>query len=253
MRKALSCFMLGMMLLLAAALPNASRGAEPEGKAELLWNEREDLGKAAEAIAAYEALQKDKPENYDILLQLSRLHYWIGQNLESTNGKESLSHYGKGREYGKKASEAGPDKPGGYFFEAANLARENNLKGTFSNLLGISTVRKLNEKTSSIDPDYFYRGPDRFFCALYTKLPGLLGGSASKAIEFGKRAAEAFPNYAGNRFFLAEAYVRDGRNDLARKELEAAVALPDNALPDGIPEQRMEKKRATELLKRIGK
>ena len=253
MRKALSCFMLGMMLLLAAALPNASRGAEPEGKAELLWNEREDLGKAAEAIAAYEALQKDKPENYDILLQLSRLHYWIGQNLESTNGKESLSHYGKGREYGKKASEAGPDKPGGYFFEAANLARENNLKGTFSNLWGISTVRKLNEKTSSIDPDYFYRGPDRFFCALYTKLPGLLGGSASKAIEFGKRAAEAFPNYAGNRFFLAEAYVKEGKNDLARKELEAAVALPDNALPDVIPEQRLEKKRATELLKRIGK
>ena len=253
MRKALSCFMLGMMLLLAAAMPNASRGAEPEGKAELLWNEREDLGKAAEAIAAYEALQKDKPENYDILLQLSRLHYWIGQNLESTNGKESLSHYGKGREYGKKASEAGPDKPGGYFFEAANLARENNLKGTFSNLLGISTVRKLNEKTSSIDPDYFYRGPDRFFCALYTKLPGLLGGSASKAIEFGKRAAEAFPNYAGNRFFLAEAYVKEGKNDLARKELEAAVALPDNALPDVIPEQRVEKKRAAELLKRIGK
>ena len=253
MRKTRSCFLLVMMLLIVAALPTGSRGAEPETRAELLWNEREDLGKAAEAIAAYEALQKEKPENYDILLHLSRLHYWIGQNLESTSGKDSLSHYGKGREYGRKASEVAPDKPGGYFFEAANLARENNLKGTFSNLWGIGTVRKLNEKTASIDPEYFYRGPDRFFCAFYTKLPGLLGGSASKAIEFGKRAAEAFPNYAGNRFFLAEAYVRDGRNDLARKELEAAVALPDNALPDVIPEQRMEKKRATELLKRIGK
>ena len=253
MRKTLSCFLLVMMLLFAAALPTGSRGAEPEARAELLWNEREDLGKAAEAIAAYESLQKEKPENYDILLHLSRLHYWIGQNLESTNQKDSLSHYGKGREVGRKASEVAPDKPGGYFFEAANLARENNLKGTFSNLLGISTVRKLNEKTSSIDPDYFYRGPDRFFCALYTKLPGLLGGSASKAIEFGKRAAEAFPNYAGNRFFLAEAYVKEGKNDLARKELEAAVALPDNALPDVIPEQRVEKKRAAELLKRIGK
>ena len=253
MRKTLSCFLLVMMLLLAAVLPTGSRGAEPEARAELLWNEREDLGKAAEAIAAYEALQKEKPENYDILLHLSRLHYWIGQNLESTNQKDSLSHYGKGRELGRKASEVAPDKPGGYFFEAANLARENNLKGTFSNLWGVSTVRRLNEKTASIDPEYFYRGPDRFFCAFYTKLPGLLGGSASKAIEFGKRAAEAFPNYAGNRFFLAEAYVRDGRNDLARKELEAAVALPDNALPDVIPEQRMEKKRATELLKRIGK
>ena len=253
MRKTLSCFLLAMMLLLAAALPTGSRGAEPETRAELLWNEREDLGKAAEAIAAYEALQKEKPENYDILLHLSRLHYWIGQNLESTNQKDSLSHYGKGRELGRKASEVAPDKPGGYFFEAANLARENNLKGTFSNLWGISAVRRLNEKAASIDPEYFYHGPDRFLCALYTKLPGLLGGSTSKAIDFGKRAAEAFPNYAGNRFFLAEAYVKDGRNDLARKELEAAVALPDNALPDVIPEQRMEKKRATELLKRIGK
>ena len=253
MRITRSCFLLVMMLLIAAALPTGSRGTEPETTAELLWNEREDLGKAAEAIAAYEALQKDQPENYDVLLHLSRLHYWIGQNLESTSGKDSLTHYGKGREYGRKASEVAPDKPGGYFFEAANLARENNLKGTFSNLWGISTVRRLNEKTASIDPEYFYRGPDRFFCAFYTKLPGLLGGSTSKAIEFGKRAAEAFPNYAGNRFFLGEAYWKDGKNDLARKELEAAVALPDNALPDEIPEQRMEKKRASDLLKRIGK
>lgn len=253
MRKAPSCFMLVMMLLLAAALPTVSRGAEPETRAELLWNERGDLGKAAEAIGAYEELRKDKPLDYDVLLHLSRLHYWIGQNLESTNKEDALSHYRKGREYGKRASESAPEKPGGYFFEAANLARENNLKGTFSNLWGIGTVRRLNEKTASIDPEYFYRGPDRFFCAFYTKLPGLLGGSTTKAIEHGNRAAEAFPNYAGNRFFLAEAYVRDGRNDLARKELEAAVALPDNALPDVIPEQRMEKKRATELLKRIGK
>jgi tetratricopeptide (TPR) repeat protein len=114
-------------------------------------------------------------------------------------------------------------------------------------------VRKLNEKTASIDPGYFYRGTDRFFCAYYTKLPKLLKGNVSKAIEFGKRAVEAFPNYAGNRFFLAEAYVKDGRNDLARKELEAAISLPDDAFPDVIPEQRMEKKRAEALLKRIAK
>ncbi len=253
MRRALSCSMLLMTLLLTAAMPTASRGIEPEEQAEALWNEREDIEKAAKAIAAYEGLRKEKPQDYDVLLHLSRLHYWIGQNLASTNKQDALSHYKKGREYGKRASEVAPDKPGGYFFEAANLARENNLKGTFSNLWGISTVSRLNEKTASIDPDYFYRGPDRFFCALYTKKPGLLGGSTSKAIEFGKRAAEAFPNYAGNRFFLAEAYVKDGKNDLARKELEAALALPDDVLPDVIPEQRMEKKRAEELLKRIGK
>lgn len=253
MKQALLCKTFLAVLVLVLGIPGLSSGTEPEERADILWRERGDIGKAAEGITAYEELLGKKPTDHEILLRLSRLHYWIGQNLESTNDKEALSHYGKGREYGKKASEAAPDRPGGYFFEAANLGRENNLKGTFSNLWGISTVRSLNEKTASIDPEFFYRGPDRFLCALYTKLPGLLGGSASKAIEFGKRAVGAFPNYAGNRFFLAEAYVKDGKNDLARQELEAAAAIPDDAHPDVIPEQRMEKKRAEALLKRIGK
>ena len=67
------------------------------------------------------------------------------------------------------------------------------------------------------------------------------------------RAVAAYPNYAGNRFFLAEAYMKDGKNDLARKELEAAADLSDFEFPDAVPEQRMEKKRGEALLKRIGK
>jgi tetratricopeptide (TPR) repeat protein len=242
-----------LCLIMIPGISAASQETDLERKAEILWGEREDLAKAADGIAAFEGLLERNPDAYEVLLRLSRLHYWIGQNLESKSKQEALAHYDKGRKYGKKASEIAPENPGGYFFEAANRARKNNLKGSFSKLWGVSKVRKLNEKTASIDPAYFYRGPDRFFCAYYTKLPGLLGGSVSKAIEFGKRAVEAFPTYAGNRYFLAEAYVKDGKNDLARKELEEAISLPDDAFPDAIPEQRMEKKRAGELLKRIAK
>jgi len=253
MRKSLTGSTLLLILVMAVGMPSVSPGIDQKEMAESLWMERENPEKAVEGISAYESLLRERPEDYEVLLRLSRLHYWVGQNLEESNKEEAIAHYGKGREYGRKASEIAPGKPGGYFFEAANLARQNNLKGTFSNVLGISTVRKLNEKTAGIDPDYFYRGTDRFFCAFYTKLPGLLGGSTSKAIEFGKRAVAAYPNYAGNRFFLAEAYVKDGKNDLARKELEAAADLSDVEFPDAVPEQRMEKKRAEALLKRIGK
>jgi tetratricopeptide (TPR) repeat protein len=253
MRKKLSVSMFSLVLIMAVGFPTVSAGADPGEKAEILWTEREDPGKASEGIAAYEELLRENPEDYKVLLRLSRLHYWVGQISEGTDKEDALVHYEKGIEYGQKASGIDPEKPGGFFFEAANLARKNNLKGTFSNLWGISTVKKLNKKTASIDPGYFYNGTDRFFCALYTKLPGLLGGSTSKAIEFGMRAVAAYPNYAGNRFFLAEAYVKDGKNDLARKELEAAVSLPDDAFPDAVPEQRMEKKRAEALLNRIAK
>jgi len=219
--------------------------------AEALWAAREDLAKAGEAVSAYDSLLKENPKDYEALLRLSRLHYWVGQNLETANEKEALSHYKKGREYGKRAAEAAPDQPGGYFFEGANLARENSLKGSFSNLFGIKAVKQLNEKAGAIQAGYFHGGPDRFFCAYYTRLPGLLGGSVSKAIEHGRKTVEAHPAYAGNRIFLAEAYLKDGKNDLARRELEAALAVPDDALPDAVPEQRLEKKRAAALLKKI--
>lgn len=242
-----------LALVTAAGIPAVFSDVDPVEKADSLWREREDPARTTEAIAAYEGLLGENPDDYTVLLRLSRLHYWAGQILEGTDREEAIDHYGRGIEYGEKAAEVAPDRPGGFFFEAANLARRNNLKGTFSNLWGISTVRKLNEKTASIDPSYFYNGTDRFFCAFYTKLPGLLGGSTKKAIEFGRRAVEAYPDYAGNRYFLAEAYVKEGKNDLARKELEAALSLPDDAFPDAVPEQRMEKKRAGELLERIGK
>ncbi len=253
MRKMLTGPSILLILVMTVGIPSGSLGIDMGETAETLWKERENPEKAVEGVSAYESLLRERPKDYEVLLRLSRLHYWVGQNLEESNKEEAIAHYGKGREYGKKASEVAPEKPGGYFFEAANLARQNNLKGTFSNVFGISTVRKLNEKTAGIDPDYFYRGTDRFFCAFYTKLPGLLGGSTSKAIEFGKRAVEAYPNYAGNRFYLAEAYVKDGKNDLARKELEAAAGLSEFEFPDAVPEQRMEMKRAEALLKRIGK
>ena len=253
MSNKLSVSIFSLVLIMAVGIPAVYADADLLEKAEILWTEREDLGKAREGIAAYEVLLMENPEDYNILLRLSRLHYWVGQISEATDKEEALAHYGKGAEYGKKASGINPEKPGGYFFEAANLARKNNLKGKFSNLLGISKVKKLNKKTAGIDPDYFFRGTDRFFCAFYTKLPGLLGGSTSKAIEFGMRAVAAYPNYAGNRYFLAEAYMKDGKNDLARKELEAAADLSDFEFPDTVPEQRMEKKRAEALLNQIAK
>ncbi len=251
MRRALA--VTAWCVVLAVCAAPAAPADDLRTRAEALWDAREDPAKALAAVAAFEALLKEAPKDYEALLQLSRLHYWIGQNLEGTRDGEAIAHYVKGRDYGERAAAAGPDRPGGYFFQAANLGRENNLKGKFKSLLGIGKVEELNRKAAAIQPDYFYRGPDRFFCAYYTRLPGLLGGSLSKAIEHGRKAVEAYPNYAGNRFLLAEAYVKDGKNDLARAELEAALATPDNALPDVIPEQRLEKKRAAALLSKIAK
>jgi hypothetical protein len=251
MKKTAIFFPLSVVLLIAFAANGLAVGTRD--RAEALWAAREDMSKAMEAVSAYESLLNENRNDYETLIRLSRLHYWIGQNLEEAGGKDALSHYNKGRDYGKMAADAAPDRPGGYFFEGANLARENSLKGTLTNLLGIKTVKKLNEKAASIQPGYFHGGPDRFFCAYYTRLPGLLGGSAAKAIDHGRKAVDAHPAYAGNRVFLAEAYHKDGKDDLARQELETALLIPDDALQESVPEQRLEKRRAASLLKKIAR
>lgn len=238
--------------LIAFVLPRAAEAADARGRAWALWAAREDTAAAEQAVAVWEELAREQPSDGEALLRLSRLHYWLGQKLEESSREKALSHYAKGRRYGKQAAEAAPSKPGGYFFEAANLARENSLKGTLTNLFGIREVRRLNEKAASLDPAYFHGGPDRFFCAYFVRLPRFLGGSARKAVEHGRRAVERSPEYAGNRVFLAEALVADGKVDEARRELRAAIALPDDAPADSVPEQRLEKKRARVLLEKLG-
>lgn len=197
MKKALA---VPLSCLFLAVIAGVSHGGDDvRQKAEALWAGREDPARANEAVTAFESLLKETPKDYETLLRLSRLHYWIGQNLETARERESdaIAHYGKGRDYGRRAAEAAPDRPGGYFFEAASLGRENNLKGKFKSLLGIGKVEELNRKAESIQPDYFYQGPDRFFCAYYTRLPGLLGGASRRPSSTEKRRSRRFRTTPG--------------------------------------------------------
>jgi tetratricopeptide (TPR) repeat protein len=245
-----------IFLALTAALlllPTTAHGEGLRERADSLWSERSDPAKANEALVAYEALLTDRPGDGDLLVRIARLSYWIGRNLEEKNRAEGIVHYERAEEYGRRASAAAPGQAGGYFFEAASMARRLDLENDISAILEAREIRKLNEKAAARDPGFFYGGPDRLFCYFYTNLPSLIGGSTGKAIENGRRAVAAFPDYIGNRVALAEAYHRDGNNPMALQELEAALATPDDAISDIIPEQRFEKRKAEVLYRRIGK
>jgi hypothetical protein len=93
MKRPTPLFAVVFAALLVAASPFA---APPLDRAEALWAAREDLSKAKEALQEYETALKSSPNDYDILVRLSRLHYWIGMNLEGSNEKEALAHFQKG-------------------------------------------------------------------------------------------------------------------------------------------------------------
>lgn len=250
MGRTLTRFLAVVLLLLVPALAAADALRE---KADRLFDDRENLRGAEEALSAYRAILKDHPRDFGVLVRLARLHYYMGRRAESGIRDEAIAHYRKGGEFAKRAAEVQPDRPDGYFFQAACLGRENALRGNLTNLWGISEVKRLVNEAASIAPGYFFRGPDRFWCIYYTELPSILGGSLKKAIVYGKRAVETFPGYAGNRVALAGALFRNGDNAGAIGELEKAIALPDDVHPEAVPEQRLEKEQARSLLRRIGK
>jgi tetratricopeptide (TPR) repeat protein len=246
---------LSALILLSAlsAFAGAPTSQDLRKSAEGLWEAREDMTSASSAARAFEEIVAAGDREYETFLRLSRLHLWLGQNLEPTNRKKALDHYGKGARFGRMASEADPTRPGGYFFEAANLALKVFVGKRPADIARIPYILSLNEKAASLQPDFFFGGPDRVLCVHYNRLPALLGGDPAKAAEHGRRAVEASRRFVANYTCLAEAYFREGKNGEAIKTLSEALEIPDDAAPGVVPEQRLEKKRAGTFIMKIGK
>ena len=67
-------------------------------------------------------------------------------------------------------------------------------------------------------------------------MPGLFGGDESKSEQHLRKALTYNPQSVITRLFLAETLIELDREAEARKELEAALAAPDD--PEWAPEDR---------------
>ena len=85
---------------------------------------------------------------------------------------------------------------------------------------------------------------------LYLEAPGLLGGDTQKAIEYLEKGLRLGPNNSLLRAHLAAAYVAAHRNEDARKQIDAVLAMkPDPGLEPEHNEALAEVKKLEEKLK----
>ncbi len=80
-------------------------------------------------------------------------------------------------------------------------------------------------------------------------MPGLFGGSKKKSEEYLRKALTYNPQSVITRLFLAETLIELNRDADARKELEAAIAAPDD--PEWLPEDRRFREQAKALLEKL--
>jgi len=221
---------------LAQAPPSpAQQTADPDA----LYAQREELAAArgAEAIWA-DRLQRD-PRDFVSAWKVARARYWLGGHGPEA-GRQALLESGIAA--ARTAIALAPDKPEGHFWLAANMGALAESFGLRQGLKYRGTIKDELLIVLQLDPAFQQGSADRALGRWYARVPGLFGGSTSKAEAHLRHSLEYGPQSTASHFFLAELLFDDHRPDEARAELRKVLDAPLD--PDWTPEDREFKEKA---------
>lgn len=240
-------------------------------QAEQAWLERADPDRLQEAIIYFKRAHETDRTDREILTRLARALYFQADGyLEDVD--ERLLRYDQGAYYGEKALSLNPAfrdqlRTGTPLIDALAVLGDSDLEplywtasnlGKWSKLKGIPTViankdliRAMLEKVSSLDESFYYAATSRYWGAFYAAAPSVMGGDLKKSQAYFERAISLAPNFFAIRVLMAELYcVKMKDRACFRQQLEFVLQTEAQILSDVIPEQRVEQRKARELLER---
>jgi tetratricopeptide (TPR) repeat protein len=214
-------------------------------EADALFGKREELPYAITAADFWAKRLAANAADFEAGWKLARVCYWLGDHVPAA---ERRGRFEQGIEAGRKAATAQPNRPEGHFWLAANMGSMAEGFGMRAGLRYRGPIKASLEKALAIDPSYLNGSPDRALGRWYARVPGLFGGSDSKAVEHLQRSLKYAPQSIASRYFLAETYLDMDRRPDARREFQAVIDTPFH--PDWVPEEREFKEKAkTQLAK----
>jgi tetratricopeptide (TPR) repeat protein len=141
-----------------------------------------------------------------------------------------------GVEAGTKASVLQPNAPDGHFWLAANMGALAESFGLTQGLKYRGRIKDELLKVQSLDEAWQQGSADRALGWWYHRVPGLFGGSESKAEELLRKALTYNAKSTATLYFLAEVLTERGEKDEARRTYHAVLDAPLD--PDWIPEDK---------------
>lgn len=252
----------------------AAGDATPDAVAagDAKWAERTSAANVRAAIAEWEKAAEGDPNNAELLVKLTRAHYFLadGYLRAEADEKEYLKTMDKGVKWGEKAMVAaspefskamadgkkfpeavklvGKDGVPAMYWYASSLGKWAKKKG-FAVLLGQKdNVKATMDRCLELDPTFYYGGPHRYFGAYYAIAPAFAGGDLEKSKVHFKKSLEIAPDFIGTKvLWAAELAVKtqdEETFDALITEIEGAKA---DAIPEVTPEQQVEKEKAAQL------
>ena len=215
--------------------------------ADALYRDRETLASARQAAAIWAARLNADGRDFESAWKLARAQYWLGTNgLPPAERKPALE---AGIAAGRKAVAIDSRRPEGHFWIAANMGALAESYGLRQGIKYRGAIRDELEIVLKLDPAFLDGSADRAIGRWYYKVPGLFGGDDRKSEQHLRKALTYNPQSVITHLFLAETLIELGKTAEARKELEAAIAAPED--PQWAPEDRRFKQQARALLARV--
>ncbi len=223
----------------------ASRRTQEDPDA--LYRDRDTLASATRAAAIWAERLARNAKDLEAAWKLGRAHYWLGTNgLPERDRKAALE---AGIVAARTAIAIDSGRPEGHFWLAANMGALAESFGLRQGIRYRGPIRQELETVLKMDPAFLDGSADRALGRWYYKVPGLFGGDKKKSEAYLRKALSYNPQSVITRLFLAETLIELNRTAEARKELEAALAAPED--PEWAPEDRRFKQQAKNLLDRL--
>jgi tetratricopeptide (TPR) repeat protein len=216
--------------------------------ADALYRDRTTLASAQRAAAIWRDRLAANAQDFESAWKLARVQYWLGTHgLPERERKASLE---AGIAAARSAIAINRQRPEGHFWLAANMGALAESFGLRQGLRYRGAIRDALEVVLKLDPAFQQGSADRALGRWYFKVPALFGGNKNKSEAHLRKALTYNPQSVITRLFLAETLIALGRKAEARKELEAAIAAPED--PEWAPEDRVFREQARMLLKTGG-
>lgn len=256
----------------AAADTTASGTSDVVSAGDAKWAERTGAANIRAAIALWEKAAAANPGDAEVLVKLTRGHYFLadGYLRAEKDEKEYLKVMDKGVKWGEKAMVAASPEfaaamndgkkfpeavtlvgkagvPAMYWY-ASSLGKWAKKKG-FAVLLGQKdNVKATMDRCLELDATYYYGGPHRYFGAFYAIAPAFAGGDLEKSKVHFKKSLEIAPNFVGTKVLWAAELAVKTQDETTFDTLIAEIeASKDDAIPEILPETRIEKQKGAEL------
>jgi len=242
------------------------------------WAQRAEEAPLAACIGKWEEAAEIDPSDHEHWVRLARAYYFLADGhmrFDEARNEEMIATFEKGIQAAERALVAlSPDfaqrmRAGtrieeavaaldeaavpALYWRSSNMGKWGIAKGFATILSYKDEIRAIMARCLELDANYFHTGPHRYFGAFYAKVPAFAGGDLERSREHFDTSLRGAPYYLGTRTLLAELYaVKSQNRALFEEQLNAVIEADPDANPEADvgPENRIEQRRATELLTR---